>query len=232
MSLNFIFSLCIVTLLHCAPLESKDTIIVINPAGDAHATGRIIGSTFERSITLSWAHSIERILTNLYPSLQVIITRKAGDILEPLHNASLANRLNADFFLSLHAYHTTSPLPEIFFYFAQYDPEKDPLISQHTNCRQQTFIPYHKAYTCAFNTSVLYSHTLYNHLLSQKSSKKIIAHTPIGIPCTPLIGIAVPACMIEVGIAVPELASSLPTLFVEALEKIVTIMYQKKNSHE
>src|SRR5436190_20786936 len=100
--------------------QHTPSIIIIDPTGDAHKTGRVIFDTFERGLTLQCAEKIKHILDHTHSHLSTIITRLPGDIVYELQNASLANRTNADLFISLNFYATYDAKPTVTVYHFSY----------------------------------------------------------------------------------------------------------------
>ncbi len=103
----------------------KKFIVVLHPAGDAKSTERTIYNNFERGLTLQYAQELKKIIEKSAPNITVIITRQAGDVIEPLQNAALANRLQADLYISLHAYQEQQPITTLRLYYLLYNPATD-----------------------------------------------------------------------------------------------------------
>ena len=76
------------------PIQQR--IVVLDPAGDAKRTGRRIGDSFERGLTLQCAEKIKEIIEARSSHIKVVITRMPGDNVYDLQNASLSNRIHAD----------------------------------------------------------------------------------------------------------------------------------------
>lgn len=166
---------------------------MINPAGDAQKTGRTIGNTFERSIALQFAEKLQNQLETIeQKEVQVILTRGPGDIIREQHNANFANRLPADLFLSIHFFRETQTKPRIFLYTFDY---KDHIIAHPDRL---AFYSYDQAYVLAKEKTDMYAHIIQNTL--NKYEKRFTTLGIFSLPCKPLIGIKVPAIMIEVGI--------------------------------
>ena len=66
--------------------------------------GRIVNDSFERGLTLQFAQELKKELELNFNNIRVVLTRIPGETLESLQNANFANRLNVDFYLSIHFY--------------------------------------------------------------------------------------------------------------------------------
>ena len=76
---------------------------MINPFGDAQYAGRIVDDSFERGLTLQFAEELQRKISKILP-VRVVLSRFAGETLENLQVANFSNRLQVDFFISIHFY--------------------------------------------------------------------------------------------------------------------------------
>lgn len=78
--------------------------IVIDPGHGGHDPGAVGPSgLYEKDVVLDIALRARNILKREYPHYEVVLTRET-DVFIPLpRRAALANRMNADFFLSIHA---------------------------------------------------------------------------------------------------------------------------------
>src|SRR5579872_3367872 len=91
-------------LLICAqiyPADHRKVTIMLDPAGDARETGRIIEDSLERAVTIQFAQQLRDVLTSQLPNSTVIITRTPGEELQPLQQANFANRLPVDLYLNI-----------------------------------------------------------------------------------------------------------------------------------
>jgi|GEM_PF-544790 len=170
--------------------------IMLDPAGDAQHTGRIIEDSFERGITLQCAQALKTALEAQHHALRVVLTRVPGEAVESLQNAAFANRLQADLYVHLGFYQTNSPVPELNIYYYTTNPA--PHFWQRKTEPLQ-FIPYHQAHLAKIKLSkgatFLAAHTLQN----TKPLAATVRHFS-GIPFRPLVGIAAPACALEIGV--------------------------------
>jgi N-acetylmuramoyl-L-alanine amidase len=163
-------------------------LIMIDPAGDAKHTGRIIGDTFERAITLQCAQELKK---QLEPQgITVIITRTAGEVIQPLQSAQFANRLSADLFIHLTCCTSDEPTPSLYCYhFSLGEPFKQTFDNHH-------FIPADRAHHVSFDRTQRYAQKIITHF-QQQCSTFCHAYGPHALPVKALYGIKVPALSIE-----------------------------------
>ncbi|CAM6000384.1 unnamed protein product [Sphagnum balticum] len=174
--------------------------IMLEPAGDAQYTGRIIDDAFERGITLQCAQELKKILEGICKQTRVILSRFPGEVLEPLQNAAFANRLKTDLYISLSMYQlpaskSDSPA-EINIYYFLYHPVTDFWQRATTELACE---PYHQAHKAASQTSKACADKLFNNLHKTKPFAGKMNHCA-GLPVKPLIGITAPSLLIEIGL--------------------------------
>jgi len=170
-------------------------VVIIDPAGDAQKTGRIIdNNSFEKGLTLQCAEKIKARVEQTVPYAKVILTRLPGDTLQPLHSASLANRMNADLFISLNFYHTTESKPVLslyqFSYGNDFAPHYDGLF----------FHPYESAYKINKSSTDILVNQWQKQLDNTQYKNIFTLHQPQALPLKPLIGIIAPSIALEIGI--------------------------------
>lgn len=170
--------------------------IMIDPSGDAKHTGRVIQDTFERGITLQCAELLKKELNKTVPQIRVVLTRVPGETIQPLQNASFANRLQADFYLSICLY----PSPDIPNHISLFQYLTSPTDHWHTH------IPlhfYHINQAHLINISL--TSEIGKRFLSTLQDKSINSFFAVrglfSIPFKPLIGIKAPALALEAGLA-------------------------------
>ena len=182
LTLSLIISCILNAQLHAA------TTIMIDPAGDARTTGRIIGDSFERAVTLDLALALKKALEA--DGYSVLITRSTGQTVLPLQNANFANRLHPDLYISLHCYD---------------NPDQKFAISLYTMSRAEPFIaavpelsllPIHKAHWPAHRDTEKIGNAIHETLL-QLYGHQFLMSLIVGLPLAPLIGIQSPAISIE-----------------------------------
>jgi len=202
------------------PTQQNLFLIMLAPAGDAKHIGRKIGDSFERGITLQYAEQLKKLIEEQYSSVTIIISRFPGDIVSPLQNASFANRLQVDLFISIHFYQTTETKPQFHLYQFSYN---DDFI---TPTSKLSFYNYDQAHL--FNkkqTSIwvqlikeTYENDQYQKLFKVKNIEKL--------PFKPLIGVLAPAIGIEAGLKnSPDWQNYLEPM----VQSIIAIV---KNQHE
>ena len=82
--------------------DSGIGIVVIDPGHGGQDLGAISGSALEKDIVLDIALKLGRYISNAFPEIKVIYTRQT-DIFIPLYKrAEVANKYNADLFISIH----------------------------------------------------------------------------------------------------------------------------------
>lgn len=175
--------------------EHKKCIIMLDPAGDAHMTGRSIKDCFERGITLQCAESLKKALEKRYEHLYVIITRSAGDRIEPLQNAHFTNRIATHLFITLHFYHEKKERNNLAVYHYVND------VADYWDCpTQECFVRYDQAHKKHCNKSSRWSKQLVKELGSKSNDTHCELKGAFGIPCKALVGINCPALALEFGI--------------------------------
>lgn len=183
--------------LYTLPVRNKhqaERVVVIDPAGDAKRTGRRIGDSFERGLTLQCVEQIKEIIARSAPHIKVIITRMPGDNVYDLQNASLANRVHADLFVNLNFYYTQDTKPTMYLYQFSYG-------NDFACCEQGiTLHSYDQAYRINKETTDIVVQ-LFKKELSQQQYQSIYAVAgPYSLPLKPLIGIVAPSIAFEVGL--------------------------------
>ncbi len=174
--------------------KQKTFLIMLDPAGDAKQTGRKLGDSFERGITLQYVETLKKILQKEYPFVNVMLTRFPGDIIYELQNASYANRLGTNLYISINFFQTQETKPSIYLYqFSYHDDFISPTASL-------TFYLFDHAHLHHLDTTRAWGH-LFKSVLEQKEYKSMFAIKGIyKLPFKPLIGITAPAIGIEIGL--------------------------------
>lgn len=167
---------------------------MLDPSGDAKKTGRVIGDSFERGLTLQCAEKIKSLIEEQLSHVKIIITRLPGDIVYDLQNASLANRINANLFININFYLSTETKPTLFLYQFSYGND---FASHQSGLSCNTYDQAYKVNKVVtdeiiklFTTHL--SHTNYKNLFTLSG--------PHALPIKPLIGITAPSIAIEVGL--------------------------------
>ena len=195
--------------------------LLINPAGDAKNAGREIDGTYERGITMQCATELKKALEQRIPGIRVVLTRFPGEVVQPLQNASFANRLKIDLYLSIHFFEHTEKILPLYFYHLLYNP----IIDRWDKAGSELeFLPYDKAYTLSIKKTVAYGTDLFQHAKKIEGTYGVRCHPLKGIPFKPLVGIIAPAVALECGIRKKDDWRPLIPLFVAMLEPLVTKM--------
>ena len=106
--LTTVFIVVIVSFLWAVPTfsQSKPIVelktVVIDAGHGGKDPGAINGKTLEKNITLSVALKLGKLIEDNYPDVKVIYTRKTDKFVELHDRAAIANKNNADLFISIH----------------------------------------------------------------------------------------------------------------------------------
>lgn len=168
--------------------------IMLDPAGDAKHTGRQIGDSLERGITLQFAEKLKKKLEKQYPDIRVILTRFPGETIYPLQNASFSNCLDVDFYLSIHFFPETKTKPDLFLYYFSYG---DDFV---TRVPELFFCPYDQAHRINGSITRSWANEIAKILMNDTHKKLFNVNSILGIPFKPIIGIKAPAIAIEIGL--------------------------------
>lgn len=170
--------------------------LMIDPAGDAKHAGRIIDDSFERGVTLQIAEQLKHLIEQELPTVRVILTRFPGEFLEPLQNAHFANRLEVDFYLSIHCYQEREIKSEchLFYFLGNITDEWQ---QRSTNLHFQY---YDKAHIPQLKTSKKCARIIQEGLQEKACQSFFGMKGILGIPFKPLIGILSPAVAIELSL--------------------------------
>lgn len=172
----------------------KEFVLVLDPSGDAKKTGRIIGDSFERGLTLQCAEKIKALIEAQFSHVKIIITRLPGDIVYDLQNASLANRINADLFININFYLSADTKPTLFLYQFSYGND---FVPHQSGLSCNTYDQAYKIYKTITDETV----KLFTTHLSHAHYKNLFTLSgPHALPIKPLIGIIAPSIAIEAGL--------------------------------
>ena len=107
--------LVIVALLICSPLFCKNQprnrfeTVVIDPGHGGKDPGAVVGNAREKDIVLAIALNLGKLIKERLPDVKVVYTRST-DVFIPLYERSvIANKINADLFISIHANYCNTP---------------------------------------------------------------------------------------------------------------------------
>jgi len=191
---------------------------MIDPAGDAKHTGRLIQDTLERGISLQCAEQLKSILTQKFKSIRVILTRVPGETIQPLQNASFANRLDVDLYLSLYFYYEQQSPSHITLYHYLENPISDPWHQPN----QLAFYQVGQAHLINLKTTQQWGKKFLETFQNKNYSKFFKPRGLLGIPFTPLVGIKAPALALEVGLKNKQDWQHIIDPLVTALESIIS----------
>ena len=83
--------------------ERRLSVVVIDPGHGGKDPGTVGGKVQEKDVVLDIALKLGNQIKNEFPEVNVVYTRKS-DVFIPLHKrADIANKNNADLFISIHA---------------------------------------------------------------------------------------------------------------------------------
>lgn len=190
--------------------------IMIDPSGDAKHTGRTIQDTFERGITLQFAELLKKELNKAIPHIRVVLTRVPGETIQPLQNASFANRLQVDFYLSIYFYEEEDIPTHITIY--QY------LTSQTDywhNYNALSFYHINQAHLININATKVIGEKFVSILQDKEKNPTFLLQGFFAIPFKPLLGIKAPALALEAGISNNNNFKNLLQPLIACIQEIV-----------
>lgn len=169
---------------------------MIDPAGDAKHTGRLIQDTLERGISLQCAEELKKVIMQKHSNIRVILTRVPGETIQPLQNASFANRLHVDLYLRIDFYQELDTPAYITLYYYLENSTADFWYKPISLCFYQT----NQAHLMHLATTKKWGLEMLRVLQDKNISKHFEAQGLFGIPFQPLVGIKAPAIAVEVGL--------------------------------
>lgn len=170
--------------------------IILDPAGDARIAGRVIGDSYERSLTFQCLDLVRDYLESHIRTVRVLLTRLPGETLEPLQNVAFANRLKADLYVSVHMYPAQNKVTDLNVY---YDVSK-PGIAECSAERQLDLKPYNDGSERFQKASYCVAAFFERFITDTFRHDQVKIHRPLGVPCKPLIGVMAPAVALEIGL--------------------------------
>ncbi len=196
MPLIYLVFLLILSVPYAAWAEKKSFTIMIDPAGDSQYAGREIYGCFERGITLQCAEQLKKTLEYTIPNTRIILTRFPGETVQPLQNASFANRLEVDLYLSIHFFAQKKGPHEIYFYHFCKHPVTDYWKKTPTDL---CFVEAHFVHIHSIATSKAWAKELVT-VFKTDYKEHFQCTAPLGLPFKPLCGIQAPAIAFEAGL--------------------------------
>ena len=217
-NLKKLLCIAIFALLSTLPIMTNDQFtIMIDPAGDAKHTGRLIVDTLERGISLQCAEQLKAKLIALFKNIRVILTRVPGETIQPLQNASFANRLGVDLYISLYFYHEPqSPTHVTLYYYLE-----NPIVDFWHKPNPLSFYQVDQAHLAAIKTTQAWGKIILDVLQNKECSKFFKPRGLFGIPFIPLVGIKAPAIAIEIGLKNKQDWQAIIDPLIIAIERIM-----------
>jgi len=195
--------------------NSKTFTIMLDPAGDAQNTGRQIDDYLERGITLQFAEKLKPELEDKFDDIRVVLTRFSGEAIEHLQNANFANRLDVDFYLSIHFYKEKAVKPNVYLYtFCRHD-------DFITKRPELYFYPYDQAHLINREQTKTCANVMRNVFLCDTHKKKFEFCGVFNLPFKPLLAVKAPAVGIEIGLRKKEDWKNYLDVFVDCVEEII-----------
>ncbi len=179
----------------------KPFTIMLNPAGDVKDSGRCLNESFERGPTLQFCLELKKSIEANYINVRTVLTRLSGEIVEPLQNANFSNRVQVDFFLSIHFYKENQIIPQIYLFN---------YINKPFFCLPKIedlyFYRFDDAYLINLDKTIKYANKIQNSLGKAEYKKIFNFRGLFSMPFKPLIGITAPSIAIEIGLKTDEWA--------------------------
>ncbi|MCB9493730.1 MAG: N-acetylmuramoyl-L-alanine amidase [Epsilonproteobacteria bacterium] len=196
-----------------------EKIIIINPAGDGKKTGRELRHGYERAQTFKCAQKLKNQLL-LQQNCKVLLTRNIGEEVVPWQNASFANRMLTDIFISIHITTHRKLKPCITFYQITFDPHGDFIKRSFDS---HSFMPVHQTHLGNTQATRSTLNSFCKFLRQGPHTKQFDCHGPYAIPFKPLVGIQAPLTFgIELCLSYDEEWSIFIEPLVMALEQFLS----------
>jgi len=176
-------------------LKGEKKVIMINPAGHAGDPGRSL-SGFERAATFRFAQELQSAFERGY-DFRIVLTRVPGEKIVDFQNASFANRLNVDLFISVHLFKLDSVRPKVYVYQHVTDPVGDFANRSFPALKMVPVLQSHQV--SIFKTKNI-GQRLADTFSNSDNQRLFDFGGFYGIPLKPLCGVVAPAILIEVGV--------------------------------
>lgn len=213
----FVLVLCTVHL-HAPDhaLLTRPALIVLDPAGDTHNPGRLIGDVYERGLAYQYTQQLKQTLEK-NPLMHCVITRTPGQVMQPLEQANIANQLQAALFVRIHFFQYECQVPRIYIYFYARGDEFIPTLPAHS----LTLLPYDRAHWLHATQTRALATACKKQLSSPENQRLCTTDGPYGLPLKSLLGITQPALVIEIGVHEPSQPTVLIAPLARCIEKII-----------
>jgi len=225
----FLF-LCVLTSFFASAKEVKKVqespktfTVMLDPAGDAQNTGRQIDDYLERGITLQFCQKLKKELEQEFDNIRVVLTRFPGESIAHLQNANFANRLDVDFYLSIHFYKEKSVKPRVYIFTFAY---QDDFITHKPDLY---FYPYDKLHLINRGKTKKCVELIKNVFLSDEYTKFFDLKHILGLPFKPLIAVTAPAVGVEIGLKKRDDWRGYCRVFVDCIGSVVS---HQRGAHE
>ncbi|MFC1841773.1 N-acetylmuramoyl-L-alanine amidase [Candidatus Dependentiae bacterium] len=189
--------------------------IMIDPAGDSQYAGRLLEDCLERGITSQFVQSLQKKLLQSIADIKVFFTRRPGEAIGHLQNANFSNRLDVDFYLSIHFYKEKEVKPRMYMYTFSYN---DDFVRAKPGLY---FYPYDKAHIIHRTETKALANVAKEVFLSETHKKMFDFQGMISLPFKPLIGVKAPAIGVEIGLKKKDDWHDYVDVFVEVISNIV-----------
>ncbi len=194
--------------------------MLIDPARNTR-DGVEIDGIAEHLLTMEFAQALKKEIEDKTPDVRILLTRTDNEIVEPLHNASLANRHNVDLYISLHFFSDKGKTRKLFMYRSLYNPTTE---KWNKKSDELALIPFNQAYRLHLTESENFSALFYEEVKKAQELHNVTTplsiHRPLGVPYKPLVGITAPAFGIEIGMRKKDDWKELVPLISHALHVI------------
>ena len=193
--------------------------LMIDIPGSLYAPGRVVWDSFERGIVLQLAQKIKQEVEVKIPSSIVRVSDAIQkEAISSLNKAQRYNILSPDLVLFLSAYQEEKEYRVYIYHFSY----QQPFMGQLVSC---AFYPYQKAYmfsyykteSIAFEAAAIFSKETYHRLFE--------VNGPYVAPISPLIGLTIPAIMLEFGI----LKERDEHIFIDAVVELIQSLASRKS---
>lgn len=168
--------------------------IMLVPAGDARDQGRSLEHQFESSCASSYALGLKEAIEKKYSDTLVLVSHKAGEIVQQFQIPTMANTLGVDLVITINCYHERGPKPELYLYQFSYGAD---FVSKLTALSWYTI---DSAYLFAKDTTYVWVTALAQGLSSDQYKALFVVRGPYKMPFKPIMGIKVPAIGLEMSL--------------------------------
>ncbi len=168
--------------------------LMLDPTGDAKHTGRKIGDSLERGITLQFCEQLKKEIEQEYSHVRVVLTRFPGETVQPLQNANFANRLSVDAYIIILFFQESETKPQLFLYTFSYG---DSFVKVGD---ELALYSYDQAYLVHSDTTRTWKQQIATALQDTTYASLFTYKGSYSLPFKPLIGIKAPALALEMSL--------------------------------